>query len=101
MRTVKSACSYQATPFDFLELPTASGSSTSGGEFESVSEVALTGQSRYDSFAAGGFWVDEFVGLGSVKEIDAWANSFDAKYGMAGLGEVRWGMPLELHCPYD
>ena len=48
-------------------------------------------------FAAGGFWVDDFVGIGSGKELDALAKSVDEKYGITGLGEVKWvlGMLIE------
>lgn len=50
-----------------------------------------------EDFAAGGFWVDDFVGIGSRKELDALAESVDAKYGITGLGDVKWvlGMLLE------
>ena len=48
-------------------------------------------------FAAGGFWVDDFVGIGSGEELDALARSVDAKYGITGLGDVKWvlGMLIE------
>jgi len=41
--------------------------------------------------------VDDFVGVGSGKELDALAKGIDAKYGVTGLGEVRWilGMKVE------
>ena len=42
--------------------------------------------STHKNFAAGGFWMNKFIGLGSEKEIDAWANSVDARYGITGLG---------------
>ena len=36
-------------------------------------------------------------GLGSRKELEAFANVIDAKYGITGLGEVKWvlGMLME------
>ena len=52
-------------------------------------------------FATGGFWVDPFVRIGSTKELDAIAESVDAKYRIvAGLGEVKWvlGMQVEREC---
>ena len=42
-----------------------------------------------DGFAAAGFWVDDCVGIGSGREIDAPAKSVDATYGITGLGEVK------------
>jgi hypothetical protein len=41
-------------------------------------------------FAAGGFWVDDLVGIGPARELDALVKSVNAKYGITGLGEVRW-----------
>ena len=50
-----------------------------------------------EDFAAGGFWVDNFVGIGSRKELNALAESVNAKYGITGFGDVKWvlGMLLE------
>jgi hypothetical protein len=47
--------------------------------------------------AAGGFWVDDFVGVGTREELDVLAKGVDAKYGITGLEEVRWvlGMLIE------
>ena len=48
-------------------------------------------------FAAGGFWVDDFIGIGSGKELNALAKSVDVKYSITGLGDVKWvlGMLIE------
>jgi len=43
-----------------------------------------------EDFVAGGFWVDDLVGIGPEKELAALAKGIDAKYGVTGLGEVRW-----------
>ena len=52
-------------------------------------------------FAGAGFWVDNCVEIGSRKEFTALAKSVNAKYGITGLGEVRWvhGMLLERDRP--
>jgi len=59
--------------------------------------VYVKGQWGCEGFVTGGFWVDDFVGVGSGKELDALAKGIDAKYGVTGLGEVRWilGMKVE------
>ena len=49
-----------------------------------------------DYFAAGGFWVDDFVDMGSERVPDAPAESIDAKYGITGLGEVKWVLDMLL-----
>jgi hypothetical protein len=38
-----------------------------------------------DAFVAGGFWMDDFVGIGSGRELDALAKGIDEKYGITGL----------------
>ena len=40
-------------------------------------------------FVAAGFWVDNYVDIGSRKELTALAESVSAKYGITGLGEAR------------
>ena len=44
----------------------------------------------------GGFSVDDFVGIGSGRIIDVLAESIDAKYGITGLGEVKWVLDMLL-----
>jgi len=41
--------------------------------------------------------VSDFVSIGSGKDINALAKEIDAKYGVTGLGEVKWilGMKVE------
>jgi hypothetical protein len=51
-----------------------------------------------EDFAAGGFWVDDLVGIGSREEFDALANGVDAKYGITGLGEDRWMLGMLIKC---
>jgi len=43
-----------------------------------------------DDFATAGFWVDDCVAIGSRRELEALAKGVDAKYGITGLGEVKW-----------
>ena len=52
-------------------------------------------------FVAAGFWVDNYVAIGSKKELTALAESVSAKYGITGLGEARWvlGMLPERNRP--
>jgi len=38
--------------------------------------------------------VDDFVGIGSGRKLEALANGVDAKYGTTGLGEVKWVLML-------
>ena len=59
--------------------------------------VYVKGSWNQKDFAAGGFWVDDFVSIGSGKELDALAKSVDEKYGITGLGDVKWvlGMLIE------
>ena len=46
---------------------------------------------------AGGFWVDDFVGVGAGGELNVLGKSVDVKCGITGLGEVKWvlGMLIE------
>jgi len=48
-------------------------------------------------FVASGFWVDDFIGIGDGEHLGALADSVDRKYGITGLGKVRWllGMLVE------
>jgi hypothetical protein len=59
--------------------------------------VYIKGGWNEDAFMAGGFWVDDFIRIGSGKELDVLAKGIDEKYGITGLGEVHWvlGMLLE------
>jgi len=41
-------------------------------------------------------WLDNCVAIGSRREPTALAKSVDAKYGTAGLGEVRWALGMLL-----
>lgn len=43
-----------------------------------------------EDFVAGVFWVDDFVVIGSGKDLEGLAKGFNAKYGIASLGEVKW-----------
>jgi len=53
--------------------------------------VYIKGQWGCEGFIAGRFWVDDFVGVGSGKELDA-------KYRVTGLGEVRWILGMKVKC---
>ena len=50
------------------------------------------------NFVAGGFWVDDFVGIGSGKDLCELANGVDKKYGITGHGEVKWVLGMLLEC---
>ena len=58
--------------------------------------VYVKGQWGCKGFVMGGFWVDNFVGVGSRKELDALAKGIDTKYGVTGLGEVRWILGMKV-----
>jgi Reverse transcriptase (RNA-dependent DNA polymerase) len=48
-------------------------------------------------FAAAGFWVDDCVEIiGSRRELEALATGIDGKYGITGLGEVKWALGMLL-----
>ena len=66
------------------------------GHMESVG-YAATGSWDHENFVAGGFWVDNFIGIGSGEGLNSLAKSVDEKYGITGLGEVKWvlGMLIE------
>jgi transposase InsO family protein len=59
--------------------------------------IYVRGTWSQEDFVAGGFWVDDFIGIGSGKELNALARGIDAKYGITGLGQVKWvlGMLIE------
>ena len=62
--------------------------------------VYAKGSWNQEDFAAGSFWVDNFVGIGSRAQLEALAESVDGKYSITRLGEVKWvlGMLLECDC---
>jgi hypothetical protein len=53
-----------------------------------------------EDLAAGGFWVDNLVGIGSGREVRVLSKGVDVKYGIIGLGETKWilGVLLERDC---
>ena len=59
--------------------------------------VYAKGSWNQEDFTVGGFWVDDFVGIGSRAQLEALAESVDGKYSITRLGEVKWvlGMLLE------
>ena len=62
--------------------------------------VYAKGSWNQEDFAAGSFWVDNFVRIGSRAQLEALAESVDGKYSITRLGEVKWvlGMLLERNC---
>jgi hypothetical protein len=42
-----------------------------------------------EDFVAGGFWVDDFVAIGSGKVLEALVDGANAKHWITGLGEVK------------
>ena len=59
--------------------------------------VYAKGSWNQEDFMAGSFWVDNFIRIGPRVQLEALAESVDGKYGITGLGEVKWvlGMLLE------
>lgn len=59
--------------------------------------VYVKGTWHQDDFIAGGFWVNDFIGIGSGAQLKALADRLGDRYGITGLGEVHWilGMKLE------
>jgi Reverse transcriptase (RNA-dependent DNA polymerase) len=59
--------------------------------------IYVKGNWNRPDFIAGGFWVDDFVGIGSGEGLRELADGIDRKYGITGYGEVKWvlGMLLE------
>lgn len=62
--------------------------------------VYVKGTWGCDGVVAGGFWVDNFIGVGNAMELKQLVSGMDAKYGITGLGEVQWmlGMLVERDC---
>ena len=42
------------------------------------------------NFVVGGFWVDDFIGVGARDGLDALAKRVDNKYGITGFGDAKW-----------
>ena len=51
-------------------------------------------------FAAAGFWVDNYVEIGSRKELTALAKSVNAKYDITSLKEARWVLGMSAIAPH-
>ena len=62
--------------------------------------VFVKGDWNSDMFVAGGFWVDDFIGISSGKELDVLAKGMDAKYRITGLGEVEWVLGMLVKCDH-
>ena len=62
--------------------------------------VYAKGSWNQEDFTAGGFWVNDFIRIGSRVQLEVLAESVDRKYGITRLGEVKWvlGMLLECNC---
>jgi hypothetical protein len=59
--------------------------------------VYIKGSWGTGGFVTGRFWVDDFIGIGSGEGLRELAGSVDRRYGITGLGEVKWllGMLVE------
>jgi hypothetical protein len=62
--------------------------------------IYVRGTWSQEDFVARGFWVDNFIGIGSRKELNTLTKGIDAKYSITGLGQVKWvlGMLIECNC---
>jgi hypothetical protein len=58
--------------------------------------IYVKGSGASDEFAAAGFWVDDCVAIGSRRVLTSLAKSVDTKYGVTGLGEVKWVLSMLL-----
>ena len=50
---------------------------------------------------AGGFWVDNFIGVGSGEGLNGSAKSVDEKYSITGLGEVKGVLGMLIERDHD
>lgn len=46
----------------------------------------------------GGFWVDEFIGIGSGEVPGVLTKGFNKKYGITGYGDVEWIPGMLVEC---
>ena len=60
--------------------------------------VYAKGSWNQEDFMAGSFWVDDFIRIGPRVQLEALAESVDGKYGITGLGEVKWVLGMLLEC---
>jgi hypothetical protein len=60
--------------------------------------VYVKGSWGTGGFVAGGFWVDDFIGIGSGEGLGELAGSVDRRYGITGLGEVKWLLGMLVEC---
>ena len=60
--------------------------------------VYAKGSWNQEDFVAGSFWVDNFIRIGPRVQLEALAESVDGKYGITGLGEVKWVLGMLLEC---
>ncbi len=51
-----------------------------------------------NDFVASGYWVDDFIGVGSRSKLNTLAESVDQKYGITGLGDVKWLLRMLIKC---
>ena len=58
--------------------------------------IYVKGDWNRPDFVAGGFWVDDFVGIGSGRDLAELAKGVDEKYGITGYGEVKWAVGILL-----
>jgi len=46
----------------------------------------------------GGFWVDNFVGIGSGKDLEVLAKGVNEKYGIMGFSNIKWILGMLVEC---
>ena len=51
--------------------------------------IYMKGDWNQCNFIAGGFWVDDFMGIGSGEGLQELARGMDKKYGITGYSEVQ------------
>jgi len=61
--------------------------------------VYVKGDWDREDFVAGGSWVDNFVGIGSGKDLEVLAKGINEKYGITGFSDVKW--ILEMLVEHD
>jgi hypothetical protein len=54
-----------------------------------------------EGFVAGGFWVDDFIGVGCGEHLMALGKGINERYGVTGLDNIHWllGMKVERNRP--
>jgi len=60
--------------------------------------VYVKGDWDQEDFIVGRFWVDNFVGIGSGKDLEVLAKGVNEKYGITGFSDIKWILGMLVEC---